>query len=152
MSLILSLGTNIGNKNQNLLDAINGLGEFLKLEAQSRVYTSPAVDYIDQPDFYNQVLQFQIPDLRPQELMQKILLLEKQMGRERKIDKGPRIIDIDVLFWNTEKIEDISITVPHPRLFDRSFICLPLQELPYYEFLKNHFHFSNIFDNKAYPL
>ena len=152
MSLIISLGTNLGNKLEHLTNAKSELSKVLTLKRTSRIYTSEAVDYLDQPDFYNQVLEFQIPNFEQKELMQKILEIELLLGRKRKIDKGPRTIDIDILFWGLEKNDDPYITIPHPEIFNRSFICLPLQELPYYQVLKEHFNFPTSFNNSATPI
>lgn len=152
MSLIISLGSNLGDKLQNFKVATKELQQFLQLEFQSKVYHSKAVDFEDQPDFFNQVLQFQEPDMEARELIKRTMEIEKKMGRQRVIDKGPRIIDIDILFWGTRSLNDKVITIPHPRLFTRSFICLPLKELPYYRVLKEHYDFPEFFTNSAFPV
>lgn len=152
MSLIISLGTNLGNRIENIENAKKELCKVLIFEEESRIYTSQAVDYLDQPDFYNQVLQFKEPDCSPQELIEQTLNIESKLGRIRNIDKGPRVIDIDILFWGLEKSSDPSILIPHPRLFERSFICLPLMDLTYYTILKNHYDFSTQFSNEAFPV
>jgi len=90
--------------------------------------------------------------LKPAELIQKILLLEKNMGRKRNIPKGPRIIDIDVIFWGEQLIALPELTVPHPSWSQRSFIVYPLLELPYSTRLQEVFNFPTEFDNKAIPL
>lgn len=151
MSLVISLGTNIGNRSQNLKSATQKLCEFLVLKNSSNVYESTAVDYLDQPDFLNQVLEFDEPSkISKDALMEKILNVEKDLGRERVIDKGPRVIDIDILFWGTEKYNSHSLTIPHPRLFSRSFIVLPLSELDYFKILKTTFDFPSTFNNSAH--
>jgi 2-amino-4-hydroxy-6-hydroxymethyldihydropteridine diphosphokinase len=109
--------------------------------AESRVYQSTAVDYVNQPDFFNQVLEFKLPDLIPSKLINEILAIEKNLGRKRLVDKGPRLIDIDVLFYHTHKMNTKRLTVPHPRLFQRSFVLKPLLELPCYKILSRHFQF-----------
>lgn len=152
MSLIISLGTNLGDKNENLNNALKQLKEILSLEAESRIFYSKAVDYENQPDFYNQIFQFKIPDISPEELIDQTLNIEKNLGRERKINKGPRTIDIDILFWGLKESSLEKILIPHPRLFERSFICLPLKDLPYYQTLKDHYQFPNTFSNEAFPL
>jgi 2-amino-4-hydroxy-6-hydroxymethyldihydropteridine diphosphokinase len=84
--------------------------------------------------------------------MQHCLRIEKEMGRERDIPKGPRIIDIDILFWGTEQIDVPGLTIPHPRWAERSFVVYPLQELPYFETLKNHYKIPSEFSNTATPI
>ncbi|MBK23882.1 MAG: 2-amino-4-hydroxy-6-hydroxymethyldihydropteridine diphosphokinase [Halobacteriovorax sp.] len=152
MALIISLGSNIGNRLENLKQAKKFLSEKLELKSQSRVYRSPAVDYLDQPEFLNQVLQFKIPNISPQECLQILLSIEVKMGRIRKISKGPRVIDIDLLFWSIDTIDSPNLEVPHPRLFQRSFIVLPLKELPIFETLSSKFDFPSQFCNEAFPL
>jgi 2-amino-4-hydroxy-6-hydroxymethyldihydropteridine diphosphokinase len=99
MSLIIATGSNIGNKIEHLEKAKNELKKFYTFKAQSQVFSSDAVDYTDQPGFYNQVLEFDIPDQSPIEVLNNLLDIEKQFGRVRDIDKGPRTIDIDIIFW-----------------------------------------------------
>jgi 2-amino-4-hydroxy-6-hydroxymethyldihydropteridine diphosphokinase len=150
MSLVLSTGTNLGSREQNLLDAKSRLENYFKLIACSNIYQSPAVDYLDQPDFLNQVLEFELPnEQKPESVLQIILEIELEMGRRRDILKGPRTLDIDILFWGLDKFNEPNLTIPHPRLFERSFIVKPLFELPFAATLKNHFQFPKAFSNTA---
>lgn len=150
MHLILSTGSNLGNRTGHLLKAKDKLSEFLNLLEESRVYESPAVDYLNQPDFLNQVLLFEKPSLSPSETITKILSLEKELGRVRDINKGPRTVDIDILFWGHDKIDSEALQVPHPRLFERSFIVEPLRELSVFAALSNVFKFQEKFDNECW--
>jgi 2-amino-4-hydroxy-6-hydroxymethyldihydropteridine diphosphokinase len=149
MSLFIATGTNLGDRKQNLIRAKTLLTAYLKLIAASKIYESPAVDYLNQPDFYNQVLEFEIPKENPLEIMCLLLKIELEMGRNREIPKGPRLIDLDILFWDTLKIEEPDLILPHPRLFERSFVVLPLSELPGFKNLQKNFSFSFSFDNMA---
>lgn len=151
-SFFVATGTNLGNRAANLLEAKNLLERHFELIAESRLYESPAVDYLNQPDFYNQVLEFRLPTRSAIEVMQILLELEKDMGRNRDIPKGPRIIDLDILFWGENKIESEILIIPHPRLFERSFVVLPLSELPGFKQLEQVFNFKFTFTNKALPL
>jgi 2-amino-4-hydroxy-6-hydroxymethyldihydropteridine diphosphokinase len=74
------------------------------------------------------------------------------LGRKRDIPKGPRIIDLDILFINDLKIQTDLVNIPHPRLFERSFVVLPLSELPGFSDLKEHFSFPSEFSNDASPI
>lgn len=152
-SIFISTGTNLGNKIQNLEKAKLILAESLELLDESQIYESSAVDFLDQPDFYNQVLEFKIPDeISKESLMINILEMEKKLGRNRTIPKGPRIIDIDILFWGHETYHSETLMIPHPRLFERSFIVLPLSELSGFKLLSEKFHFNFNFQNSAKPL
>jgi len=151
-SFFVATGTNLGDRKKHLNEAKNILCQQFTLIAESRIYESPAVDYLNQPDFYNQVLEFQLPGLSPEEVMQRLLQIEKDMGRNREIPKGPRIIDLDILFWSDKKILSELLIVPHPRLFERSFVVLPLSELPGFNELQKIFDFKFTFTNSASPL
>ncbi len=152
MSLFIATGTNLGNKKQNLIDAKNELRNHFEFIAESRIYHSKAVDYTDQDDFFNQVLEFKTPKISPDEIMKILLNTELILGRKRDIPKGPRIIDLDILFINDLKIQTDLVNIPHPRLFERSFVVLPLSELPGFAKLKKHFSFPSEFSNQASPI
>lgn len=152
MSLFIATGSNLGEKISHLDEACSILSKEFQFISKSRIYESPAVDYFDQPDFYNQVLEFKIPDMDPVTVMKKLLEIEKYMGRSRLILKGPRVIDLDILFWDHLQISTPDLTVPHPRLFERSFVVLPLSELPGFKKLQEKFIFNFTFDNTAKPI
>ena len=152
MSLILATGSNLGNSLQTLKSAKETLSEHFTLIKESRVYKSLAVDYTDQPAFLNQVLEYDIPQQNPAQVMELLLKIERDLGRERIIDKGPRTIDIDLLFYGLEVCNTEHITLPHPRLFHRSFVVRPLSELPYYTILKQHYKFTFDFEIDARPI
>jgi 2-amino-4-hydroxy-6-hydroxymethyldihydropteridine diphosphokinase len=151
-SFFVATGSNLADRAQNLIEAKNLLQQHFELIAESRIYESPAVDYLNQPDFYNQVLEFKLPLESPESVMSLLLDLESEMGRNRLIPKGPRLIDLDILFWGLSKIESPTLHIPHPRLFDRSFVVLPLSELPGFKILKENFIFKFQFDNHAIAL
>lgn len=153
MSLIIVIGSNLNDRKKNLNTAKEFLSKEFRFISESRIYTSPAVEYLDQNDFLNQALEFIIPDyLTPDETMLRLLAIEKKLGRTRDIAKGPRIIDIDIIFWGTEKHQTANVTIPHPACFDRSFVMKPVQELPYFETLKKYFTIPSVFSNKADPI
>lgn len=151
-SFFIATGTNMGDRRQNLEEAKTILQNEFHLIAESRIYESPAVDYLSQPDFYNQVLEFSIPSISAEKTMERLLEIEKEMGRNRTVPKGPRVIDLDILFWSDSQIQTESLIIPHPRLFERSFVVLPLSELPGFKDLQKQFHFKFTFANKAFPL
>ena len=153
MSLVIATGSNLDDPIQQLATAKRKLQERWKLVAESRIYTSTAVDYYDQPDFFNQVLEFTPHDNQaPDEIMKALLEIENQMGRVRVVDKGPRVIDIDLLFLDLTTYKSVTVEVPHPRLWTRSFVIKPLSELPIFARLKTQFTFTENFAVDATPL
>jgi 2-amino-4-hydroxy-6-hydroxymethyldihydropteridine diphosphokinase len=152
MSLFIAIGTNLGDRYKNLEVARNVLSSTFHLIDESRIYESPAVDYLNQPDFLNQVLEFKTPTLSPDDVLDFCLAVEKLLGRERDIPKGPRTIDIDLLFWDHSPFTSQQLTLPHPRLFQRSFVVLPLSELKGFLKLQKHYKFTFDFDNTATPI
>jgi len=143
MALIVGLGSNLVNKVENLERAEALLRQNFDFVAKSRLYLSPPVDYLDQPDFVNQAMEFKRPESQPDKIMEILLKIENEMGRQRSIPKGPRIIDLDLLFFGQKTFKSSNVEVPHPRLFERNFVVLPLMELPYYSVLKNVFPFPS---------
>lgn len=152
MSLLIALGSNLGDSFSNLDQAFTKLCAHYKPIALSRVYYSKAVGYLDQPDFYNQVAEFEVPPVKPHEVLNTLLKVEAELGRVREIKMGPRTIDLDLLFYGIERIDTEELTLPHPRLWTRSFVVLPLQELPAYKTLSLHFSFDKTLDGEAVVL
>ena len=152
MSLIIATGSNLGNKAENLSNALNILQKEFALIKSSRVYESSAVGVTDQPSFFNQVLEFDLPHTSPQETMLKLLSIEDELGRIRKEKWGPRLIDIDIIFWGLHKIETKVLTVPHPFWNQRSFVVEPLKELPFFQTLEKSFKIPSDFENIAKPI
>ena len=127
-SIFLSLGTNIGDKNKNLSDAINFLSEFGKILGISSVYKTKPVLYEDQDDFLNIVIEFEYQETA-QSLLHIIKNIEIQMGRKKTLRYGPRIIDIDIIFFKGEEIRKKDLTIPHYDWHNRLFVLQPLYEL-----------------------
>lgn len=151
-SLFIATGSNLGDRKSHLDQAKIYLAKKLTFIAESRIYESPAVDYLNQPDFYNQVLEYALPKESPEFIMDFLLDIEKKLGRNRLIPKGPRIIDLDIIFWSDLELETEKLILPHPRLFERSFVVLPLSELPGFSSLQKKFNFKFSFDNSASPI
>ena len=150
MSLILATGSNLNKKKENLEQAKNELSKHFSFIAESNIFTSPAVDYLNQPDFLNQVLEFELPtDKTPDQVMQMILDIEFSLGRRRDIPKGPRTIDIDIIFWNLKEFKTKMVTIPHPSWQDRSFVVLPLHDLPFFSQIQKHYIIPIEFNNFA---
>ena len=129
--LALALGSNIEDRLDNLNRAIAQLiKKFGQPIASSNVYESKPVDYLDQPQFLNMVLLFKAPKtLSPKELLKITQEIEVILGRQKIIPKGPRNIDIDILFVNNEKANSAELVLPHPGINERDFVIYPLQEI-----------------------
>ena len=124
----LSLGSNLGDREANLRAAIEKLKEVGKVVAVSSFYETEPVEVTAQPWFLNCAAKFDTEKM-PRQLISSILAIEQSMGRQRKQQKGPRTIDIDILFFGSSIIDIPSLTVPHPHLHERRFVLEPLVEI-----------------------
>lgn len=125
----LLLGSNMGNSKQQLKDAIKHIKKDIgKVVRQSGLYVTAAWGNTSQPDFLNQVIVVETK-LPAAKLMHTILSIEKKMGRIRTVKNAPRIIDIDILFFDKEIIKEKNLIVPHPEIQNRRFVLVPLNEL-----------------------
>ena len=125
----LLLGSNMGNSQKQLSKAIGFIeNQIGKVVRKSGLYSTAAWGNTNQPDFLNQVIIVQT-GLTAIQTMQTILQIEKKMGRVRTVKNAPRIIDIDILFFNKEIIDQEELTVPHPQLQNRRFVLVPLNQL-----------------------
>jgi 2-amino-4-hydroxy-6-hydroxymethyldihydropteridine diphosphokinase len=125
----LLLGTNLGNKQQNLHEVLISLSQQVgQIIKRSSTYETMPWGVTDQPTYWNQVLLLQTT-LPPQELLQVINTIEKELGRQRRIRWEARIIDIDILYYNNEVIETETLSIPHPRIASRRFTLVPLAEI-----------------------
>ena len=125
----LLLGSNIGNNSLQLSVAIKNIEKRIgAITRNSRLYSTSAWGDTRQPDFLNQVLVVETA-LTPIETMQTILDIEKEMGRVRTLKNAPRIIDIDILFFNKMILDTLMLTLPHPEIQNRRFVLIPLNEL-----------------------
>lgn len=152
MSLIIAIGSNLDHPLENLSQARSVLFTQFNLVAESRIYRSAAVDYEAQPDFFNQVLEFQIPNMSPDQTMTWLLEAEKTMGRVRDVSRGPRTIDMDIILWGLETHHTKLVDIPHPRWLERSFVIRPIQELPFFKTIEKCFTIPMSFKVEAFPI
>jgi 2-amino-4-hydroxy-6-hydroxymethyldihydropteridine diphosphokinase len=124
----LSLGSNMGDPANNLNTAIAGLRDLGEVAAVSSFYETEPVELTAQPWFLNCAIKLDTEKM-PKQLMSGILDLEKEMGRRRQQNKGPRIIDIDILLFGNSIIETKGLTIPHPAMHQRRFVLEPLAEI-----------------------
>lgn len=127
-TVYLSLGSNVGDRAENLNTAIEKLGELGSVVAVSSFYETEPVETSPQPWFLNCAVKFDTEKM-PRQLIAAILNLEQSMGRQRRQQKAPRIIDIDILLFGSSVIELPSLIIPHPRLHERRFVLEPLAEI-----------------------
>jgi len=128
-NVFLLLGSNLGNREMYLQQAIMGIEAEIALVAKaSGVYETQSWGNNDAPDYLNQVVLLQT-NLPPRDLLDKILYIEKALGRERREKWGPRFIDIDILFYDDKVIDEPGLQIPHPRLHERGFTLEPLAEI-----------------------
>ena len=125
----LLLGTNMGDRDQNLLTARELINRHCgNIVKASSIYETAAWGKTDQPAFLNQALEINT-SLSARQLMRRILKTERSMGRIREEKYGPRIIDIDILLFNNEKHNYHFLKLPHPEIPNRRFALLPLAEI-----------------------
>ena len=124
----LGLGTNLGDRLANLKQAIAALTPQMELKAKSGVYETPPWGFEDQPKFLNQVIKVSTY-LEPELLLKHLKRLEVALGRKESFPNGPRLIDIDILFYDDLVLNKPSIVIPHPRLHERGFVLVPLMDI-----------------------
>jgi 2-amino-4-hydroxy-6-hydroxymethyldihydropteridine diphosphokinase len=124
----LSLGSNLGDRDANLRNAIERLRGVGNPIAISSFYETEPIDVVLQPWFLNCAVKLDTEKM-PRQLITAILSLEQDMGRQRKQQKAPRTIDIDILLFGSSIIDIPSLTIPHPRMHERRFVLEPLAEI-----------------------
>ena len=126
----LGLGSNIGDRKQQLLKAIDLIGNIkgIKVTKQSSIYETAPIGYTDQPNFLNLCLEIET-ELSPQHLLKHCLDIEQQLHRVREIRWGPRTLDIDILLYSDNIIETDNLSIPHPRMQERAFVLIPLNDI-----------------------
>ncbi len=124
----LGLGSNLGDRKENLACALEMLSRQAIVEKVSSVYETEPVGFDDQPKFLNVVCRA-ATSLSPQELLSLAKEIETKMGRRPSFRNAPRPIDIDILFYDEEVIRSPSLEIPHPRIAERAFVLVPLNEI-----------------------
>lgn len=133
VDVYIGLGANLGDRRDSIgraLDALDALPE-TELTAASDLYETPARFVEDQPDFINACARIRT-GLEPRTLLEALLAVERAMGRVRQaddLDKGPRVIDLDILFYGERIVDQKGLTIPHPDLHNRRFVLEPLAEI-----------------------
>ncbi|MBI5351130.1 MAG: 2-amino-4-hydroxy-6-hydroxymethyldihydropteridine diphosphokinase [Chloroflexi bacterium] len=124
----LALGSNMGNRLANLKSAVANLSPQMTVKKKSSVYETPPWGFTEQAAFLNQVVKVETY-LEPEPLLRHLKRLETALGRVPNFQNGPRLIDIDILFFDDLIMDTPPLVVPHPRLHERAFVLVPLNEI-----------------------
>ena len=141
----IALGTNLGNLEQNLNNAVAALDRVpgVQVTARSKRYKTEPVGYTEQPDFLNAAVRVETTR-SPEALLGACLGIEAAMGRVRTVKNGPRVLDLDLLLYENETRSTAELILPHPRMLERTFVLQPLcdicQEPLYHQKLKELTH------------
>lgn len=127
--IYLSLGSNLGDRATNLERAIEALSEIgVRVLRRSSIYETEPVDFLVQPWFLNCVVEGKT-SLEPRQLLEGLQAIERKLGSKKLIPRGPRIVDLDIIFYEAAVIHEAGMEIPHPRLAERRFVLIPLSEL-----------------------
>lgn len=126
----IALGSNLGDPRQQLLDAMASLANLpgTRLLRRSALYRTPPWGVLEQPPFVNAAVQLDTT-MTPHRLLDALLEVERKAGRIRAERNGPRTLDLDLLHVDGEQIEDERLSLPHPRIAERVFVLLPLNDI-----------------------
>jgi len=124
----IALGTNLGQRSENLQAAIEAFPPEVIVLDESHVYETPPWGYENQPPFLNMAVKAET-SLEPGALLKYLKQLEVELGREENIRWGPRLIDLDILFYDDLVIDTPPLVIPHPRLHERAFVLVPLGDI-----------------------
>lgn len=127
-TVYLALGSNVGDTQQNIQQAIALLGEHVAITGQAPLYQTKAVGYEAQADFVNTVIGGRTP-FSPRSLLEFVKKIEQQVGRVERFRWGPREIDIDIIFYGDETVRENGLTIPHPHYAERDFVLRPLSDI-----------------------
>jgi 2-amino-4-hydroxy-6-hydroxymethyldihydropteridine diphosphokinase len=126
--IYLALGTNLGDRLSNLRAALRSFAPDLEVVADSRVFETPPWGYATQPAFLNMVVHTRA-NLSPEDSLVRLKQLEVELGREQTFRWGPRLIDLDILFYDDLVLDTPRLVIPHPRLHERAFVLVPLMDI-----------------------
>lgn len=126
----VALGSNLGNPRQQVIDAMAALADLpdTRVLQRSALYRTPPWGLLEQPPFINAVAELDTT-LSPQALLQELLEIERRAGRVRAERNGPRRLDLDLLHVDGVRLDHPQLTLPHPRLAERAFVLLPLNDV-----------------------
>ncbi len=126
--VFIAIGSNLGDRLENIVRAERGLFECLEITSRSKVYETPPQYVANQPPFLNLAVRGR-PKMEPRPLLETLKRLEIALGRQPAPRNGPRLIDLDILFFGKRQIATDELTLPHPRIQERYFVLKPLLDL-----------------------
>lgn len=126
----IGIGSNLGKRREYIDSAIKELrrSKFIKVNRISSIYETEPASIIPQDKFLNGVLEIETT-LSPKDLLGELNKIEKKLGRVRVVKEGPRTIDLDILYYGDERIEEKGLVIPHPKIQEREFVLKGLREL-----------------------
>lgn len=130
MICYIGIGSNVGDRQKNIENAIQKLKESHGIEVKrvSRIYETEPIGGPPQGKYLNGIIELET-NLAPAELLAMLQDIEHQLGRTRTVKNGPRTIDLDILLYGDRKIHEPGLEIPHPRMYEREFVMKPLKEL-----------------------
>jgi len=132
ISVIIALGSNIGNFKINFQNAIELISKFGRIKSVGNIYVSKPYGLKEQNNFYNTAIEI-LTTCQPMELMLKLQNVEKKLIKNKKIPNGPRKIDLDIIFFGSKVVNNSQIEIPHPRAMDRDFVLKSICDFkPFY--------------------
>lgn len=127
-NVYLSIGTNLGNREDNLQEALNQLRSKVEIVKVSSIYETEPVGGVQQDDFLNIAVKIKT-EMNPYQLLKFIHQIESELHRVRTIHWGPRTIDLDILYFNNIEVNDDQLIIPHPEIKNRNFVLIPMLEI-----------------------
>ena len=124
----IALGTNLGDRLANLRSAIESFAPELRVTRESTIYETPPWGFTDQPAFLHMVIEAET-NLDPRALLVYLKKKEDELGRVKNFRNGPRLIDLDILFYDDLIMNEENLIIPHPRLHQRAFVLMPLADI-----------------------
>ncbi|MBE6816035.1 MAG: 2-amino-4-hydroxy-6-hydroxymethyldihydropteridine diphosphokinase [Ruminococcaceae bacterium] len=127
---LIGIGSNIGDRKEHIDTAIEALNHIpsVKVARMSPIYETEPWGYVNQENFYNAVIEVET-NLTANTLLGVCLGIEAGIGRIRNIKNGPRVLDLDLLLFEGQECMSAELTLPHPRMFERDFVLIPLRDL-----------------------
>ena len=126
--ILIALGSNLGDRRRHLEAALEGLRPAVAVTARSALYETAPMYVTDQPAFLNMAARG-VTALGPLELLDRLKAIEADIGRGEGAPNGPRVIDLDILYYGDRVLETDRLTVPHPRIAERAFVLTPLMDI-----------------------
>ncbi|MDA1060909.1 MAG: 2-amino-4-hydroxy-6-hydroxymethyldihydropteridine diphosphokinase [bacterium] len=127
-NIYISLGSNLGKRNEHLKSALKEIREFARITKKSKVYETDPIGLTEQGKFLNMVIEIET-ELKPIELIVRLEETEHKLGRVREMVNGPRTIDLDILIYGSQIVNTPNLKIPHPRMHKREFVLIPFAEI-----------------------